>query len=69
MRFHQLHPGIAINAGMKGCGFRMSGPTREWQTRPRGFRSQVVIQVAGGVAFGVGKHGGGGSMTVEIAIA
>jgi hypothetical protein len=45
VRFHQLHPGIAINAGMKGCGFRMSGPTREWQTGPRGCGSEQAPYV------------------------
>ncbi len=54
---------------MKGCGGCMSSPARKLQKGTRGFRSQVVIQVAGGVAFEVGKHGGGSSMTVEIATA
>jgi len=36
------------------------------QKGPRGCGSQAVIQVAGGVAFGIGEHGGGGGVTVLI---
>ena len=36
------------------------------QAGSRGYRSQAVIQVAGGVAFGVGEHSCLGGMAVAI---